>query len=153
MIKRIFILLTLASFSANSWWFDNKTINKNQLLNRGGISYEINQSIPFTGRVIKKYDSGQLMFEDNYKNGKQHGLSKSWYDNGQKISETIYENGIIKNGTSYVWNMDGSIKSQSSYINGKPFTYKLFKDGESMCKNWGSPKKLGIYTMEECLDN
>ena len=43
----------------------------------------------------KYWDSnGQILYEDNYKDGELHGLHKYWYDNGQIEREFYYWEGI-----------------------------------------------------------
>jgi antitoxin component YwqK of YwqJK toxin-antitoxin module len=34
--------------------------------------------------------------EGNYKDGKVHGMKTEWQENGYKMSETRYENGVKK---------------------------------------------------------
>ena len=33
--------------------------------------------------IKEYYDNGQLLYEDNYLNGKPYGIRKGWYKNGQ----------------------------------------------------------------------
>ena len=53
----ILCLLIIASCS--------KEINKDQLVERQGIYYEINSQTPFSGRVVAYHDNGQLNFKNN----------------------------------------------------------------------------------------
>ena len=45
------------------------------LQERGGIKYEINSDVGFTGKYVEKYEDGQKKKEINYKEGKPDGLS------------------------------------------------------------------------------
>lgn len=42
------------------------------------------------GTYTRWYESGQISSESNYKNSKQHGVSRSWYESGQKESESSF---------------------------------------------------------------
>ena len=52
-----------------------------------------------------------------YKNGKQHGLLKSWYDDGQILSECYLKDGQ-KHGSIKYWHRDGELDYEENYING-----------------------------------
>ena len=97
------------------------------LQKRGDTYYEINSEEPFSGTIIKKYESGQEQTEGYLKNGREDGVWTYWYENGQKslegtfkdwkpdgLSTLWYENGQKKqegteNEWTY-WNEDGSVK-------------------------------------------
>ena len=48
-----------------------------------GITYQLNSDIPYTGKHTMYYDNGLKFFEINYVNGKDHGQSISWNEDGQ----------------------------------------------------------------------
>jgi antitoxin component YwqK of YwqJK toxin-antitoxin module len=54
------------------------------LQDRGGVMYEPNTEVPFTGVLVKKYDNGQNKKEEHYKDGKEDELCTSWFEHGQK---------------------------------------------------------------------
>ena len=63
----------------------------------------------FTGDII--YDTlknGQRNFECQYRNGKKHGLERSWHENGQLETQIRYKDGI--NLTSTEWYDNGNMK-------------------------------------------
>ena len=43
----------------------------------------------------RMYLNGQQVYEDNFKDGKEHGVQKGWDRNGRPIFEEIWENGRI----------------------------------------------------------
>ena len=44
------------------------------------------------------YENGKLKREIPYKKGKKHGVEKWYYGNGNLIKEILYENGELKTG-------------------------------------------------------
>jgi len=75
-----------------------------QLVERGGISYEVNSTTPFVGVTLDYNENGQLDERGNYKDGKQDGLleffkeegGSFWfnncYTNGEKIDMSYCTN-------------------------------------------------------------
>ncbi|WPE17227.1 hypothetical protein R5P06_03950 [Candidatus Thioglobus autotrophicus] len=59
-----------------------------------GITYQLNSDTPYTGKLIMYYDTGEELSEINYVNGKEHGPSISWDENGRKCSESNSKNGM-----------------------------------------------------------
>ena len=55
------------------------------------------------GRAFFKYGNGQLQSEMYFENGKQKGIHKSYYLNGNPRSYNDYENNISK-----YWNENGN---------------------------------------------
>ena len=88
------------------------------LQNRNGIFFEPNETEPFTGTVVTKYESnGQKQSETNYKDGVQEGLETSWFENGQKQSEASYKDGKISS-LLILWDENGQKKNEENYKNG-----------------------------------
>lgn len=71
-----------------------------------------------TGRVITKYDSGQLRLEGFYVAGKKEGAFRWWYASGQLGSEENYLNDL-KHGVCRQWHANGQLKQEAQYQNGK----------------------------------
>jgi len=59
------------------------------------LCYLPNEKTPYTGWAKDMYDNGQVSGLRQYKEGKGDGLWTSWYPNGQKKRESIYENGKV----------------------------------------------------------
>ena len=61
---------------------------------RDGLRYQVNESEPYSGWAKRMYfDSEQIADLVSFKDGKLNGLATQWYRNGQKKSETTYQDG------------------------------------------------------------
>ena len=89
----------------------------NSLINEGGIAYEPDSEKPFDGKAVSYYPNGRLMYETEYKDGKQHGKIISFYENGSKESEGGMESGVF-HGNFIHYYPNGQKQSQYNYRNG-----------------------------------
>ncbi len=110
---------------------------------RGGIGYEVNSEVGYTGKYVQWYENGQKkIFEENYVDGELDGLGIWWYANGQKGSEENYKGGEL-DGLHTSWHENGQKKSERNYKggerdglqtywyeNGQKKYEKNYKDGE-----------------------
>ena len=85
-----------------------KSVDYNFLLQRSGSYYEINSEKPYSGSIIKKYESGQYSMKGEMKDGKFVGDLTKWYKNGQTSYVGTYKDG--KEISRKLWNTDGSVK-------------------------------------------
>ena len=85
-----------------------KSVDYDSLLQRSDLYYEINSKKPYSGSIIKKYESGQYSMKGKMKNGKFVGDLTKWYKNGQTSYVGTYEDG--KEKSRKLWNEDGSVK-------------------------------------------
>ena len=112
------------------------------LQDRGGVWYEKNTEVPFTGVLVETYDDGQKWIEKHYKDGKGDGVSTIWYENGQKKVEGNWTSGKW-NGLWTHWDENGQKRSEGNNKDGEndgTWTYwdkdgnitstKTWKDGE-----------------------
>jgi antitoxin component YwqK of YwqJK toxin-antitoxin module len=108
------------SFMSNGGFFYNgDEVVTAAIQERNGISYIPNSNEPFTGKyVLPPYKNGQKQGEVSFKDGKQDGLTTSWYTNGQKKTEANYKNGE-KNGLNTNWFENGQKEAESNYKDGK----------------------------------
>jgi antitoxin component YwqK of YwqJK toxin-antitoxin module len=67
----------------------------NNLIDRGGLLYTLNDNKPYTGKVFSFNEKGHKESEMTYKYGKEDGKWTWWYENGQKSSEGIYKDGEL----------------------------------------------------------
>ncbi|MDO6802073.1 toxin-antitoxin system YwqK family antitoxin [Wenyingzhuangia sp. 1_MG-2023] len=76
------------------------------------------QGVLFTG-VAKEYmkDGKTLKYLVTYSEGLKNGISKRWYDNGNKNYETQYVNGR-KQGLTKIWFRSGELQSEATYFKG-----------------------------------
>jgi len=74
------------------------------------------------------YEDGQLKIEGNYDaNNQRHGIWVSYYDNGQKWSESVYQNGL-KNGHSITFFPNGNVRYVGDYKEDKKTGVWTFYD-------------------------
>jgi len=83
-----------------------------------GLAYEYNQKKPFTGIFVGFDHNGGKKAEIHFKNGKQNGTAKMWYENGQQSHEIYFYDGKLE-GLATDWNQDGSEYKNSIFQNGK----------------------------------
>ena len=58
-------------------------------------------------------ENGKKYIEQEYKDGKRHGLMFSWYDNGSKKEQIYYTMDII-NGAHLQWYENGQKKEEGT---------------------------------------
>jgi len=85
-----------------------KSVDYNSLLQRSGSYYEVNSEKPYSGSIIKKYESGQYSMKGEMKDGKFVGDLTKWYKNGQISYIGTYKDG--KEVSRKLWNENGSVK-------------------------------------------
>jgi len=90
-----------------------KKVNFDQLQDRNGLFYMVNDNEPFTGEIIS-YVSGRIEFEGEVKNGLKEGLWIYYYANGQKEMEGMYKDGL-KEGTWSYWAENGEQEDQEVF--------------------------------------
>ena len=88
------------------------------LQDRGGVKYEINSEVGFTGKYVEFYKDGQKKVEEHLKLGKRHGLYTLWDSNGQKRFQMNYKSGK-EDGLLTIWDEEGNVTET-----------KTSKDGE-----------------------
>ena len=105
----------------------------NSLNNEDGIAYEPDSKKPFDGKAVSYYPNGRLMYEAEYKDGKQHGEIKSFFNDGSKQSESTMENGVF-HGKVIHFHLNGQMQSQYIYRKGNAISRK----------NWDETGKVVI---------
>jgi len=95
----------------------------NSLINEGGIAFEPDSEKPFDGKAVTHYPNGRLMYEAEYRDGKQHGKIISFYENGSKQTEGAMENGIF-HGKVIHYHPNGQMQSHYIYRKGNAISRK-----------------------------
>jgi len=88
------------------------------------------------GLFIFWTDSGGKMIEGQYKDGKQDGEWKTYYETGEKKSIDHYRDGV-QQGEHIGWYINGQISAKGQYKDGQP---------DGVWKRWGPD---GIRNWEE----
>ena len=117
---KILLTLFVLLFSFNSYGgSSDKTICVDtDALIRNNIIYLPNETKPFTGNNLCKYENGQIKSEGNYKDGKPDGKVIDWYENGQIEAEGNYKDGKLDGKATY-WHENGKIKGKVTFKDGK----------------------------------
>jgi len=110
------LLLALAGCAA-------KKVNFDQLQDRNGLYYLVNEDKPYNGEVVS-YVSGKVEFEGDVKNGLKEGIWSYYYPTGQKKMEGQFSDGL-KEGTWTFWKENGQPELTEVYKMGK----RLGNDG------------------------
>ena len=70
------------------------------------------------GKGVLYYENGKFQREDNFKNGKQHGVTKIYNEIGLDYENT-YNMGIIEGYSIYYYSKTGLIQSEGNIKNSK----------------------------------
>jgi hypothetical protein len=100
-------------------------VNSDELEVRENVVYLKNSDSPYTGKSFEFHDNGQKKSEDNFKDGKPHGIVFSWYENGQKQSEVNLKDGK-PDGLSVGWHENGQNFSEINYKDGTLISSKFW---------------------------
>ncbi len=122
-MKQVFLfalLFTLAGCAA-------KKVNFDQLQDRNGLYYLVNDDKPFSGQVVS-YVAGKVEFEGEVKNGLKEGNWTYYYPTGQRKMEGSFSDGL-KEGTWNYWKE-----------NGQPDVIEIYKMGKRL-GNDGTPEQ------------
>ena len=82
-----------------------------------GLWYNSGNPIPYTGKAERRHLDGIRISEINYLKGKQHGLSRFWYSNGNIRSTFNYNAGALDGNSTYYYR-NGNIQNLTSYRKG-----------------------------------
>jgi len=74
------------------------------------------------GPVVGWLPTGQLVFVNNFLDGKEHGILGVWYPSGQIQLRAEYDHGKL-HGTEWEWYENGMIKAETVYEHGKEMSY------------------------------
>jgi antitoxin component YwqK of YwqJK toxin-antitoxin module len=87
--------------------------------NTSGRSFAPGEDIPFTGVVEWYYGNGKLHQQTSFADGREHGSSIWWHEDGARAGHATYLNGVL-NGPLVQWYPDGVTKElHATYRMGK----------------------------------
>ena len=87
-------------------YFGETGIDSSELVERGGLSYEANSKVPFTGLSTSKYKSGGILEKIYFKNGIKDGLWTAYYSNGQLVSKVLMKMVLKKDFKKHIIKME-----------------------------------------------
>ena len=92
LLAGLFLISSIVAFS------NVQTIPYEKMITRGdsNIVYIEGQETPFTGVVEKKFPNGKVEATMNFKNGKLHGKTVTYYQNGNMKSDENFIDGIAQ---------------------------------------------------------
>ena len=82
-----------------------------------GLWYMPNRSEPYTGKAARAHFDGTKISVINYRAGKQHGLTRFWYNNGNLRSSFNYIDGQLDGNATYYYR-NGNIQNLTMYQGG-----------------------------------
>ena len=161
-MKKIAIFLILASLFVSC---GEKEVDLSKKQVRDGIVYVVNENQPFTGKLISKFDNGQIEVSEQYRNGQADGPQISYYSNGQIKEKVTFQMGKpVGDYARYYEN--GNIAYSGKYLNGvkegdwviygenkQPLVTKTYKDGQLVNVTQHMVNLEGIKTKFESLFN
>ncbi|MDA9372118.1 hypothetical protein N9R09_03360 [Porticoccaceae bacterium] len=131
-MKKLSVLLCLVLLSACA----PSEVPVDKLVERNGITYEVNSQTPFTGASIEYYENGQLNEKINYKDGMQHGLVENYHEDGELSIKTNYKDGE-KHGLAEVYRENGQLSGKVNWKDGTP--HGLAESYDEDGKEYSSP--------------
>ena len=93
-------------------------VPSDQLVERGGLIYEVNSQTPFTGSSVDYRGEGQLWHREKYIDGKLNGLSEEYHSNGQLQFKENYVDGKSNGAREYYYE-NGQLKTKGNIKDGK----------------------------------
>lgn len=110
-----------------------KKVSHDKLVERNGITYEVNSQEPFSGSSVEYHNDGKTMLKSiHFKDGLKDGVSNEWHENGQMKMELIFKTGQAS-GTSYSWYKNSQVRSEGIWENGKlNGIYKLWHENGNL---------------------
>ena len=130
-------LMLVVGFTSGQEPIDGST-----LVWKDGLMYAPGSEVPYSGEMVY-YDNGQKEQEATYKDGKEDGLSSSWWENGQKKSEVTFKDGK-EDGFFTYWYENGQKEYEGTYI-WMSSQYSDLKRFTKSSKRWDQDGKI---TME-----
>ena len=83
-----------------------------------GIVYDINER-PINGMYKIYYPDGKIRMEVESKNGKPHGVGKTYDEDGHLQHQASFNDGVL-NGDVYQYYPNGRVHNEMHYLNGVP---------------------------------
>ncbi len=114
-----------------------------RLVERMGVTYEVDSDEPFTGSAVEFHKDGQLLSKINYKDGKRDGLFETFFsENGQLKFRKNFRDGK-KDGLAEIFHKNGRLKNRATFKDGKAngLFEEFREDGELL---WRGSYKAGV---------
>lgn len=127
MRKSIWIsgsLLAVLLIAVVVWWtlfsvdgIEHGELTRAELDLRDEVLYLKDSEETFTGNLIERYSADSLKLSIQIVDGRAHGVSHGWYENGQMEVEENFTVGV-SNGVRTRWYDNGEKKSEATIVDG-----------------------------------
>lgn len=94
------------------------TVQRTNLLLRGGLLYQQGAQGPFSGLMVEHYPDGAVQSRSIVLRGQLNGISEGWHTNGQLQIREQFTNGV-SHGLRTKWHPSGARMSESTVVAGK----------------------------------
>ena len=102
-------------------------------LGEGGLVYRDGIETPFTGRIIDRFESGDIQMDSSYLEGQPHGVQVRYYKNGKPALEATFDNGRLS-GIKSRWWESGLIREEEYWSDGKYRGRRLWDESGRLTK-------------------
>ena len=109
-MKKLLTIFSLVLLSSCS-----NEVPSDRLVQRKGISFEINSQTPFTGSSVSYHENGQLEYKGNFKDGKVNGFSERYHENGQLKEKVNFKNGKEVRKIGFKYHENGQLRLEHYY--------------------------------------
>ena len=58
-------------------------------------AYQVGEAIPYTGKVVWFHENALLQQETSYQDGREHGLTIWWHEDGTRARQSMHVNGVL----------------------------------------------------------
>ena len=100
------------------WGGGARALTRDQLELRDGVLFAAGEQQPFSGTLVEFYSTAVRKLSIDIRDGKAHGRSRGWFDNGQLEVEESFVAGI-SHGPRTRWFPNGQEKSKAYIENGQ----------------------------------
>lgn len=118
LVPLVLLLISCSERESDQQESVQRVIDSEQLEERSGVYYVINEEKPFSGKMTGFHKNGKQSAEATYTNGIPQGMFRQWYENGQLKTEVNLVNGQM-DGLLRMWQEDGQLTAETVYVNGK----------------------------------
>lgn len=98
-----------------------------------GLVYREGIETPFTGRIIDRFESGEIKMDSSYLDGQPHGMQVRYYGNGKPALEASFDNGRLS-GIKSRWWENGLIREEEYWSEGKYRGRRLWDESGRLTK-------------------
>lgn len=98
-----------------------------------GLIYRDGIDKPFTGRIIDRFENGDVKMDSSYLNGQPHGLQIRYHENRNPALEATFDNGRLS-GVKTRWWENGLIREEEYWSEGNYRGRKLWDEAGRVTK-------------------